>query len=382
MNINDGSMLHLKPKHSDMAGNTPSVKRLISMLIRSVEGCVNSPPTRNSPQDASAGQEGGVKKIATTPQLVHTFRQAIDGYTAGTPNDEHEQWVGLHPGQICDKMAQHGWVISRYIASELLAFCGFRKRRYAKTQSLGRHGDREAQFEKIARFQDAFAACGLPILSIDTKKKERLGNFDRGESYYGRDQRRVNDHDFASASTGIVIPHGIYDVGRHHGYITLGTSKDTSAFVCDNLFWYWQHELQWQYPLADAMLLLFDGGGSNNCRHGIVKWDLCQLAQQIGMNLLVAHYPAYCSKWNPIEHRLFCHLHRAWKGAIFHTIDLVKELALTTSTHTGLTVSVRMNSKPYATGRTLTQECLQHVNEHILFDDEIPQWNYVIKAFT
>jgi len=245
---------------------------------------------------------------------------------------------------------------------------------------LGHHGDREAQFQKIARFQDAFAACGLPILSIDTKKKEHLGNFDRRERYYGRDQRRVNDHDFASASTGLVIPHGIYDVMGNHGYITLGTSKDTSEFVCDNLLWYWQHELQWQYPSANAVLLLFDGGGSNNCRHHLVKWDLVQLAQQIGIRLLIAHYPAYCSKWNPIEHRLFCHLQRAWNGAIFHTIDLVKELALTTSTQTGLTVSVHINSKCYATGRTLPEESLQRLNEHIIFDDEIPQWNYIIKA--
>jgi len=373
-------MRPLKHNRSDMAGNVPSAMPLTSMWIRLVGGCANSLPTNNRLQDASGSQVGDEKKIATTPQRVQTFQQVIAGATAGMPNDDQTRWVGLHPGQICDKMAQEGIEISRYIASELLAFCRFRKRRYAKTQCLGHHDDREAQFQKIARFQDAFAACGLPILSIDTKKKERLGNFDRGECYYGRDQRRVNDHDFASASTGIVIPHGIYDVVGNHGYITLGTSKDTSEFVCDNLAWYWQHELQWQYPLADAMLLLCDGGGSNHCRHGIVKWDFWQLAQQIGVNLLVSHYPAYCSKWNPIEHRLFCHLHRAWKGAIFHTIDLVKELALTTSTQTGLTVSVRINAKRYATGRILPETSFQRLNDHILFDDEIPQWNYVIKA--
>jgi hypothetical protein len=330
--------------------------------------------------DAFGSPEAAEKKLATTPQLVQTFHQVIESDTAGMPNDDQTRWVGLHPGQICDKMAHEGVEISRYIASELLAFCGFRKRRYAKTQCLGRHDNREAQFQKIARFREVFAACGLPILSFDTKKKERLGNFDRGECYYGRDQRRVNDHDFASASLGIVIPHGIYDVVRNHGYITLGTSKDTSEFVCDNLLWYWQQDLQWQYPQADAALLLCDGGGSNHCRHHLVKWDLFHLAQQIGIHLLIAHYPAYCSKWNPIEHRLFCHLQRAWNGAIFHTIDLVKELALTTSTQTGLTVSVRINTKRYATGRTLSEASRQHLYEHVLFDDEIPQWNYVIKA--
>jgi hypothetical protein len=329
--------------------------------------------------DVHGSQEEDEKKMATTPELVQTFLQVVEGYTAGTPADEHERWVGLHPGQICDKMAEHGCVVSRYIATELLDFCGFRKRRYAKTQGLGQHPERGAQFEKIARFQEAFASQGLPILSIDTKKKEHLGNFDRDESYYGRDRRRVNDHDFASAATGIVIPHGIYDVVHNHGYITLGTSKDTSEFVCENLAWYWQQELQWHYPQAEALLLLCDGGGSNNCRHTLVKWDLFQLAQQLGVTLLVAHYPAYCSKWNPIEHRLFCHLHRAWKGTIFHSLDLVKELAMATSTTTGLTVSVRINAKHYATGRTLTEDCCQRLYDHIIFDAQIPQWNYVIQ---
>lgn len=288
---------------------------------------------------------GGRKKMTAIPQLVQTFQQVIENETAGLPTNEQTRWVGLHPGQICDKMAHEGVEMSRYVAAEFLAFCGFRKRRYAKRQCVGHSGDRDAQFQKIARFREVFAARDLPIRSIDTKKKELLGHFDRGDSFYGRNQRRVNDHEFASASTGVVIPHGIYDVVRNHGYITLGTSKDTSEFVCDNLLWYWQQELQWQDPQVDVTLLLCDGGGANHCRHHLVKWDFFQLAQRLGIHLLIAHYPAYCSKWNPIEHRLFCHLQRAWAGAIFHTIDLVKELALTTSTQTGLTVSVRINTK-------------------------------------
>lgn len=373
-------MRRLKLKHSDIAGNVPSVKPLASMRKRFVEGCANSRLTSNCPLDVFANREAVEKKMTATPQRVQTFQQVIEHDTAGLPNDDQTRWVGLHPGQIREKMAHEGVEISRYIASELLACCGFRKRRYAKTQCLGQQRDRDVQFQKIARFREVFAAGGLPILSIDTKNKERVGNFDRGECDYGRDQRRVNDHDFASASTGMVIPHGIYDVGRNHGYLTLGTSKDTSEFVCDNLRWYWQQELQWQYPQADAALLLCDGGGSNHCRHHLVKWDVFHLAQQIGIHLLIAHYSAYCSKWNPIEHRLFCHLQRAWDGAIFHTIDLVKELALTTSTQNGLTVSVRMNTKPYATGRSLSEAMLQRLYDHILFDDEIPQWNYLIKA--
>lgn len=277
-------------------------------------------------------------------------------------------------------MAQAGTVISRYLVTTLLAWCGFRKRRYRKTCALGETALRTAQFEHIARLREAFADRDWPILSLDTKKKERLGNFNRGESYYGMERRHVNDHDFPSAATGIVIPHGIYDVTRNHGYITLGTSHDTSEFVCDNLEWYWQQELQWRYPQAEAMLLLCDGGGSNHCRHTLVKSDLVRVANGLGIQILVAHYPAYCSKWNPIEHRLFCHLHRAWQGAIFHALPVVKELALATTTTTGLTVSVRINPKVYATGRTVTEDWKARLTEYLLFDDYLPQWNYLVKA--
>ncbi len=306
----------------------------------------------------------------------------MNAYVAGTPQDETERWIGLHPGQICQKLASCGRRISRYLVSNLLAFCGFRKRRYVKTRGLGHSDLRNAQFEHIAILREAFATRGLPILSVDTKKKELLGTFDRGESYYGTTRRQVNDHDFPSAATGVVIPHGVYDVTHHHGYLTLGISKDTAEFVCDNVLWYWQQELQWQYPHAESLLLLCDGGGSNSCRHTIVKQELTRLANQLGLHILVAHYPAYCSKWNPIEHRLFCHLHRAWQGAIFHSIHVVKELALTTSTTTGLRVSVRINPHVYATGRTVTEEWKQRLNKQIVFDDQIPQWNYLVRAYT
>jgi hypothetical protein len=303
-------------------------------------------------------------------------------YVAGTPQDATVCWVGLHPGQICQKMAHAGSAVSRYLVATLLAFCGFHRRRYRKTHCLGQNALRNAQFEHIARLREVFAARDLPILSLDTKKKERLGNFDRGESYYGTDHRQVNDHDFPSAATGLVIPHGIYDVTDNHGYLTLGTSHDTAEFVGDNLLWYWQQDLQWRYPYAEAMLLLCDGGGSNSCRHTLVKYELARVAQRVDIPILVAHYPAYCSKWNPIEHRLFCHVHRAWQGAIFHSIHVVKELALSTATTTGLTVSVRINPQVYATGRTVPEDWKSRLNDQILFDDHIPQWNYLVKACT
>jgi hypothetical protein len=171
---------------------------------------------------------------------------------------------------------------------------------------------------------------------------------------------------------------GIDNCFDNKGYITLGTSKDTSEFVCDNLLFYWQTELQWVYPTAGCMLLLCDGGGSNACLHHIVKHDLHKLSKLLEINILVAHYPAYCSKWNPIEHKLFSHLHRAWKEAVFNDIQIVKKLALETSTTTGLTVKVNINNKNYQTGRKVSDDFMDNINNFITFDDQIPKCNYLI----
>ena len=275
-------------------------------------------------QTASEKQEVAEKKTPKNSETVEIFKSVIADYEAGLPTNSMVYWVGLYPSKICRKMQESGADASYYIVSKLLKDSGYRKRRYSKEQCFCNPEDRDAQFNKIATLKQVFSEAGLPVLSIDTKQKEMLGNFDRGESYYGKEKRKVLDHDFQSYSSGMVIPHGIYDCFENKGYITLGTSKDTSEFVCDNLMYYWQTELQWIYPDAESMLLLCDGGGSNACLHYIVKHDLCNLSKLLGMNILVAHYPAYCSKWNPIEHKLFSHLHRAWQGAIFHNIQIVK----------------------------------------------------------
>lgn len=304
--------------------------------------------------------------------------QTINNYIAGLPNNSCIKWVGLLPGQICKKLIDKGIIVSLFIIKGLLQEFNFKKRKYSKSLSLGSPPDRNAQFEKIKVSTSEFIKRGMPTLSIDSKGKEPLGNFDRKQQYFGKDKRKVNDHDFKTHADGIVITHGIYDIAQNRGYLTLGTSKDTSEFVCDNIEWYWKNRIQWQYENADCLLLLCDGGGSNNCNHYIVKQDLYKLAKRLQIKIMVAHYPSYCSKWNPIEHRLFCHVHRAWEGAIFHDIQIVKELTLETSTKTGLEVEVRINDKVYETGRKFNHNFKNNINDFVIFDDKIPKWNYLI----
>lgn len=319
---------------------------------------------------------GGRKKISTEPELPKVFAEVVEDYTAGKPQDDSVKWIGLTAEEIQGKLADRDYQVSPYIVRQLLSNAGLRRRSYLKDASAKEIPFRNEQFEKIAQLKASFLDAGLPVFSVDVKHKELLGNFYRDGKYYDCKYRKVNDHDFRSLANGIVIPHGIYDIADNFGYLTLGTSKDTSEFFCDNLAAYWQSDFQWKYPSADWMLLLCDGGGSNSARHYIVKQDLYHLAQRLDMNIVMAHYPPYCSKWNPIEHRLFCHVHRAWKGTIFHNIQIVKERAELTSTKTGLGVKVTINNKEYLTKRKVNPFFKKNILDFVTFDEQLPKWNY------
>jgi len=325
---------------------------------------------------AFAEQAEAEKKILQSPELPKIFAQVVENYTAGSPTDESVRWTGLRPLELRQRLKEHDYEVSDYIVHQLLDNAGLTRRSYLKAACLNKVPHRNDQFERIGLLKERFLDLGLPVLSIDTKQKELLGNFHRPGRYYDKLHRKVNDHDFKSDAHGLVIPHGIYDVGDNFGYLTLGNSHDTSAFVCDNLAHFWQSDLQWKYPKAEWMLLLCDGGSSNNSRYYMVKEDLWFLAQVLDINIIVAHYPPYCSKWNPIEHRLFAHVHQAWKGAVFHNIQIVKELADKTQTKTGLETKVWINPKQYQTGRKPTTEFIENIHDFVLFDQDLPQWNY------
>ncbi len=201
-----------------------------------------------------------------------------------------------------------------------------------------------------------------------------LGNFYREGKSYCIKPVQVYDHDFNSFSEGVVIPHGIYDLKRNEGYVTLGTSKDTSEFGCDCIRNWWVCYGQYQYPLAKSILILADGGGSNSSRHYIFKEDLQQLSNEIGIEIRMAHYPPYTSKYNPIEHRLFCHVTTACKGVVFSSVKVVKELMDKTSTSTGLKVVTTIQDKIYLTARKVSESFKK--NMPIDFDEYLGRWNY------
>ena len=229
------------------------------------------------------------------------------------------KWTNLSRRQIARRMSELGTPVSRDVVSQLLRKHGYRKRKALKKKSMGHHRDRNAQFEKITRLKKKYLNAGLPVISIDTKKKELLGDFYRDGQIDAQETIEVNDHDFGSAGSGVVIPHGVYDIGRNQGFLHLNTSHDTSELACDSIATWWEQHGRTDYPRAKKLLVLCDGGGSNSATRYVFKEELQNLANRLGIEIRIAHYPPYCSKYNPIEHRLFPHVTRACRGVIFRT---------------------------------------------------------------
>ena len=266
----------------------------------------------------------------------------LEDHTAGDPMRPDVRWTNLSRRQIAGRITELGTPVSRHVVSQLLRKHRYRRRKALKKRTMGpRHPDRNAQFENIARLKREYLAAGLPVVSIDTKKKELIGDFYRDGAIETQGTIEVNDHDFGSMASGTVIPHGVYDVGLNRGFVHLNTSHDTSELACDSLAAWWEGHGRSAYPRAAKLLVLCDGGGSNSASRYVFKEALQGLADRLGVEIRVAHYPPYCSKYNPIEHRLFPHLTRACRGVIFRTLETVRYYMSKAGTATGLEVEVR-----------------------------------------
>lgn len=205
-----------------------------------------------------------------------------------------------------------------------------------------------------------------------------IGSLYRVGHTYTQAPIEVYDHDWASLATGRAIPHGLYDLSENIGYVQIGTSRDTHEFAIDSLRYWWQNHGRGRYRTATSLWLLCDGGGSNSSRSYLFKAALQALAIELGINIRVAHYPPYTSKYNPIEHRLFPHLTRATQGVIFESVDVVKDLMATATTAKGLAVVTTVLDKVYETGKKATDELKASIQ--IVFDDVLPKWNYTALA--
>ena len=270
------------------------------------------------PQNRNRKKGGGRKAILEKETDINdVFLRLLKEHTAGNPMDETQKWTNLTRSNISDLLAKEGFKVSRNIVKKLLKNNGYVKRKPLKNKAGGGHINRNAQFENITELKNVYNTDGNPIISVDTKKKEKIGNLSRGGKIYTTETIEVFDHDFPSLAEGVAVPHTVYDELRNEAYVTIGTSRDTSEFACDSLRNWWYNYGILYYATATSILMLMDGGGSNSSRHYIFKQDLQALAKEIGVDIRIAHYPPYTSKWNPVEHKVFPHVTRALQGGCF-----------------------------------------------------------------
>jgi hypothetical protein len=237
--------------------------------------------------------------------------------------------------------------------------------------------DRDLQFQYITSQRSWFGCRGYPIISVDTKKRELVGNFKNPGVSWVRSARPVNDHDFRSDAIGVAIPYGLYDLLANRGSIFVGVSHDTPAFAAHSIASWWRTEGSHRYSRVDQLLILADTGGSNNCRFFAWKSEIqSQLCNRFGLKVTVTHYPTGASKWNPVEHRLFSEISKTWAAEPLDTYQKVLNLIRATKTETGLVVSAYLDRRHYQTGLSPDRQqirCLRLTPHEVL-----PKWNYSI----
>lgn len=275
------------------------------------------------------------------------------------------------------ELAQAGIHVSANTVGRLLRSLGFSLRVNHKKLARTSHPDRDTQFRYITSLREAFVSDKLPVVSVDTKKKELIGLFKNSGTVWTKKPILVNDHDFRSDAAGIAVPYGIYDTDANRGHFVVGTSHDTPAFAVDCLVDWWLKFGRHRYPKADHILILADNGGSNGSRCRAWKHNLqTRFSDRFKIAVTLAHYPSGASKWNPIEHRLFSEFSKNCAGRPLDSIETILNYARTTRTSTGLKVTATWSRRHYDTGVKVNNKEMALLNIH--FSRTLPQWNYTL----
>jgi hypothetical protein len=301
----------------------------------------------------------------------------VEGETAGDPMSD-QKWQRSSLRRLSVQLTEQHLPISHTTVGRLLVQLNYSLKANVKRFAGAAHPDRKEQFEYIERQKQTFLAAGLPVISVDTKKKELIGNFKNAGRTWSVEADQVNDHDFAQDALGKAIPYGIYDLADHLGYVYVGTSADTPQFAVEMIARWWQAEGQVQFPGAAQILILADAGGSNGCRPRLWKQQLqAHLADHLGLDVTVCHYPTGASKWNPIEHRLFGPISINWAGKPLRSFEAMLAYIRGTVTESGLQVKAFLIDQVYEKGRTVSTAAMHDLN--IQFAAVCPRWNYTIR---
>ena len=312
------------------------------------------------------------------PRLLAALNRLIEPGTRGDP-ESPLRWVCKSTRILAWELRKKRHPISHVTVAQLLHEQNFSLQGTRKTEEGADHPDRDAQFRHINATVKRALKEGTPVISVDTKKKELIGNYANAGRQWRRSgtAARVNGHDFPGPEVPRAYPYGIYDIGRNEGFVNIGTDHDTAAFAAASVRGWWKAEGRRLYPRAQEIVITADSGGSNGPRLRLWKWELQQLADETGLLLCVCHFPPGTSKWNKVEHRLFSFISSNWRGEPLRDYETIVKLITRTTTAQGLRVVCRLDRRKYATGREVSDVemrtvCLERNRFH-------GDWNYVIK---
>ncbi|MFI1184251.1 ISAzo13 family transposase [Streptomyces sp. NPDC020799] len=324
---------------------------------------------------------GGGRKPAAErdPGLIAALEALIEPREIGDPVSPL-RWTTASLRDLSGELTAAGHPASAPLVGRLLHQMGFSLQGMAKTRAGIQVPDRDAQFRHINATAERFLAVGLPVVSVDAKKKEPIGDFARaGRSWRPRGEPiTAPDHDFTYADTPVAIPYGVYDLANDSGWVNVGTDRNTAAFAAASLRRWWMEQGRWDYPDADSLLITADAGGANAADSVLFKMDLAAFCDESGLRIRVAHFPPGTSKWNKVEHRLFSRITHSLRGQPLTSYEVLLQTISATRTKTGLTVRAVLDENGYPTGRKLTKAERRAVAQRVARDEFHGEWNYVI----
>jgi hypothetical protein len=323
---------------------------------------------------------GGRKSITDTdPTILKDLSELVGSSTLGDP-ESPLLWTSKSLRKLQDELVAMGHIITYPTVGTLLEGMGYRLQANRKVLEGSDHPDRNAQFEHINTVAKEFQAVGEPVISVDCKKHELVGNFKNGgrEYHVKGDASKVSDHDFIDKELGKAIPYGIYDLNDNSGFVNVGIDHDTSVFAVESIRNWWNCMGHERYPDATQLLITADCGGSNGYRRRVWKTELAKFASETGLRISVCHFPTGTSKWNKIEHRLFSYITMNWRGRPLTSIEVIVNLIGATKTKTGLVVKCVLDRGGYPNGLQVSNEELNSIN--ITRDDFHGEWNYTISS--
>jgi transposase len=364
-------------------GGVRAVSRAIGMSPNTIHKGLTEIAERErnpkAPVEVRLRRPGGGRKALTEhdPMLREALEALVDPVTRGDP-ESPLRWTCKSTGQLAQALTKGGHVVSPSSVGRLLHAAGYSLQSNRKTLEGASHPDRNAQFEHISREVRAFQRKGQPVISVDTKKKELVGVFkNAGREWQPKGEpEEVRVHDFLDKDLGKAIPYGVFDVGGNQGWVSVGIDHDTAHFATEAIRRWWRKLGSKRYRHAKALLITADGGGSNSYRCRLWKVALQDLATQLGFPIHVCHFPPGTSKWNKIEHRMFCHITQNWRGRPLVSHEVIIQLIASTTTTSGLRIHAELDTGLYPTGIVVSDDEFNAVN--IRRADFHGEWNYHI----